>query len=168
MDPRDEPAWTTHARRIIPGQDIVINRDEDPEEGDMGLVTREKGNAEKTVSSEDSQGSYSSRTAGQGEAYEMDQRGRVDSRNSRSSQVFEDDDGDDDGARTPPLAEYREGHHLIVERKVADSEEVSEPCDSADIRSMSKSYGITFTTRKRMNERFSGILAGCKRMKWND
>lgn len=39
MDTRrdNEPAWTTHARRINPGQEIRVNRDDDPEEGDMGV-----------------------------------------------------------------------------------------------------------------------------------
>jgi hypothetical protein len=116
MDRRDEPAWTTHARRVIPGQDIVVNRDEDPEDGDLGLIAREK--AVGNDNSGDSQGSSSSRTAGRGEAYEMDGLSKDD---SNSQAIADDDEGD----RTPPLAEYREGSHLIIERKVKDSEEVS-------------------------------------------
>lgn len=85
MDARNnEPAWTTHARRVVPGQDIVINRDD--EEGDLGLRREEQSESSgetKPVS------------------YEMADR-----------------------SRTPPLAEYREGHHLIIERKLSNSSEV--------------------------------------------
>lgn len=36
------------------------------------------------------------------------------------------DTGDEDGGRTPPMAEYREGDHLVIERKNTDTGEVSE------------------------------------------
>jgi hypothetical protein len=117
MDTRrdNEPAWTTHARRIIPGQDIVINRDDDAEEGDLGMRSLTSP-AEKRLESEHSAGSSSSRTAAGNEQFEMAERARP-----RSAQS----EPEDDGRRTPPLAEYREGHDLIVERRVQDdSEEV--------------------------------------------
>jgi hypothetical protein len=38
-------------------------------------------------------------------------------------EVFEEED--DDGRTTPILAEYREGHHLVRERKREDSDSVS-------------------------------------------
>ncbi|KAK1925819.1 Sodium/hydrogen exchanger family-domain-containing protein, partial [Papiliotrema laurentii] len=117
MDTRrdNEPAWTTHARRIIPGQDIVINRDDDAEEGDLGMRSLTSP-AEKRLESEHSAGSSSSRTAAGNEQFGMAERARP-----RSAQS----EPEDDGRRTPPLAEYREGHDLIVERRVQDdSEEV--------------------------------------------
>jgi hypothetical protein len=123
MDTRNEPAWTTHARRVISGQDIVVNRDDDPEEGDLGVRQNGQRNdslREKTVASDESGGSSSSRTAGRSDAYEMDER----TGSRQEGERYEDDDDDNEG-RTPPLAEYREGHHLIIERRVGDSEEVS-------------------------------------------
>ncbi|WVQ85812.1 hypothetical protein IAT38_007980 [Cryptococcus sp. DSM 104549] len=189
MDTRgDEPAWTTHARRIQPGQEITINRDDDePEEGDLGirrrdtLTSSEHGNGillgqngEKLVE-EDSGGSSSSRTRhgngdadGDGEEIEMTEKRHEDEGNVRSGsgegrgtrrrererrrrdgEEVEGDSGDEtshasgsgsmDEARegdetiedgrggrgeTPPLAEFREGHHLIIERKHKDSDEV--------------------------------------------
>jgi NhaP-type Na+/H+ or K+/H+ antiporter len=83
---RDEPAWTTHARRIVPGQDIVVNRDD--EEGDLGV-------RQKTQHSDDSE------TTARDE-HEMTER-----------------------AGTPTLAEFREGNHLIIERKAGEGGEVS-------------------------------------------
>ncbi|OCF75432.1 Na+/H+ exchanger AnNHA1 [Kwoniella mangroviensis CBS 8886] len=183
MDQRgDEPAWTTHARRILPGQQITINRDDDPEEGDMGVRRRDTHhdgfNGEK-LESQDSGGSSSSRTVlhgediemreqyqgklepqqeepHEGEAAELGRRHSTDSRasgtsrrsrfsktsrrssvDSRGCHVEGTDDEQEDeeargdkeiddkaGERTPPLAEYREGHHLVIERKKKGSEEV--------------------------------------------
>ncbi|OCF39994.1 Na+/H+ exchanger AnNHA1 [Kwoniella heveanensis CBS 569] len=166
MDARgDEPAWTTHARRITPGQQITINRDDDPEEGDMGVRRRdthqdEIANGEKLASQSSGESSGSgSRTmqpseeiemtekrpsesprnhqdqAEMGEAAELGLR-RPRSRGSRrsfgsrrSSQDeaegrAEIDDKRGGGDRTPPLAEYREGNHLVIERKKKDSDEV--------------------------------------------
>nr|XP_018262109.1 Na+/H+ exchanger AnNHA1 [Kwoniella dejecticola CBS 10117]OBR84267.1 Na+/H+ exchanger AnNHA1 [Kwoniella dejecticola CBS 10117] len=160
MDQRgDEPAWTTHARRILPGQQITINRDDDPEEGDMGVrrrdTLRDNYDGEK-LGSQDSGGSSSSRTMQPGEDIEMQQaykpthNGRQNeahegeaaelgrrnsgenarSRTSHDERENEEEEGNSEikdkagGSRTPPLAEYREGHHLIIERKKKGSEEV--------------------------------------------
>ncbi|WVQ96326.1 hypothetical protein IAU59_003430 [Kwoniella sp. CBS 9459] len=176
MDARgDEPAWTTHARRITPGQQITINRDDDPEEGDMGVRRRDTHqseivNGEKLVSqsSGESSGSgsrtmppseeiemtekrptespqeYGQDQAEMGEAAELGSRrprSRGSRRSSRRSSVcstgsHEDGSGAEEaegraeiddkrgGDRTPPLAEYREGHHLVIERRKKDSDEV--------------------------------------------
>ncbi|WVF68853.1 hypothetical protein IAT40_003626 [Kwoniella sp. CBS 6097] len=181
MDARgDEPAWTTHARRISPGQQITINRDDDPEEGDMGVRRRdthqdEIANGEKLASQSSGESSGSgSRTmppseeiemtekrpsesprheqdqAEMGEAAELGSRPRSrgsrrsfgSRRSSRRSSVcstgsHEDGSGEEEaegraeisdkrggGDRTPPLAEYREGHHLVIERRKKDSDEV--------------------------------------------
>lgn len=121
MDTRNEPAWTTHARRVVSGQDIVVNRDDDAEEGDLGVRQDSRRNdSPREKASDESGGSSSSRTAGRSEAYEMDERS-----GSRQEEEKHEDDDNDDGGRTPPLAEYREGHHLIIERKVGSSDEVS-------------------------------------------
>nr|XP_019012994.1 Na+/H+ exchanger AnNHA1 [Kwoniella pini CBS 10737]OCF51775.1 Na+/H+ exchanger AnNHA1 [Kwoniella pini CBS 10737] len=163
MDPNaDEPAWTTHARRILPGQQITINRDDDPEEGDLGVRRRDTlndtYNGEK-LGSQDSGGTSSSRTmppgddiemqqaykpshhthreeTEEGEAAEADRRNSSDSGRSGRSHGSDEERGEEEaegdreirdkegGSRTPPLAEYREGHHLIIERKKKGSEEV--------------------------------------------
>ncbi|OWZ71203.1 hypothetical protein AYX14_03391 [Cryptococcus neoformans] len=166
MDTRgDEPAWTTHARRIIPGQEIIVNRDDDDEEGDLGvrrmdtLTSDSNGRIREKIEEEDSGESSSSRTrqgemiemaekrgparhgsqasqASQGEAAEEGERWR--SSGEESSDLANDpetqreveegmeevEDKEGGGRRTPPLAKYREGNHLIVERKVKDSDEV--------------------------------------------
>lgn len=166
MDTRgDEPAWTTHARRIIPGQEIIVNRDDDDEEGDLGvrrmdtLTSDSNGRIREKIEEEDSGESSSSRTrqgemiemtdkrgpachgsqasqASQGEAAEEGERWR--SSGEESSDLANDpetqreveegmeevEDKEGGGRRTPPLAKYREGSHLIVERKVKDSDEV--------------------------------------------
>lgn len=120
MDPRsDEPAWTSHARRIQPGQQIRINRDDDMDEaGDIGLRP-------KPASPEDaSTGSSSSRSRpAENEDMEMQER-------RHASATMQEDDAEtnrneaQDGRRTPPLAEYREGNHLIIERQRSNGSEV--------------------------------------------
>ncbi|KAK8858818.1 hypothetical protein IAR55_003048 [Kwoniella newhampshirensis] len=156
MDARgDEPAWTTHARRIQPGQEITINRDDDPEEGDLSIRRRDtldgSAHGEKLVE-EDSGGSSSSRTR-HGDDIEMQEKrpahggdkeggvhhggegnGGADGERTSlhsDSERAEEEEGDDEiddtrggGRNTPPLAEFREGHHLIIERRRKGSDEV--------------------------------------------
>ena len=136
MDNRrdDLPAWTTHARRILPGQEIRINRDDDAEEGDLGMRGREKPvETEDDGDADGSGGSSDSRTLGRIDDIEMQKRGSSGSDeavNDREGEQNEEAEGEreieeDAGERTPPLAEYREGPHLIIERKRGDGEEVS-------------------------------------------
>lgn len=131
-DRRDEPAWTTHARRILPGQQIRINRDDDAEEGDLGIrrfptesVTGEKLPAGEGSSGESGTGSGSSRR----EEIEMQERASVEEHEQEAeytTPVREDRGRTDseEGRRTPPLAEYREGHHLVIERRRGSGDEV--------------------------------------------
>lgn len=169
MDTRgDEPAWTTHARRIIPGQEIIVNRDDDDEEGDLGVRRKDtftsetNGRIKEKIEEEDSGESSSSRTR-QGEMIEMKEKRDPSRRGSRGSQASQASQGEaaeegerwrssgeersdvandpetqremeegreeirdkeGGGRRTPTLAKYREGNHLIVERKIKDSDEV--------------------------------------------
>ncbi|WVQ70777.1 hypothetical protein IAR50_000299 [Cryptococcus sp. DSM 104548] len=153
MDTRgDEPAWTTHARRVVPGQDIVINRDDDDEEGDLGIVRRDtlhdqgNGHLGEKIVEEESGGSSSSggrpgedielvekrrrpsRGTEEEETVELEPRRSQESAKSESEKALENE-GDElihrgEGSSTPPLAEYREGHHLVIERKAKDSDEV--------------------------------------------
>lgn len=102
----NEPAWTTHTTRLHPGGDVVVNRDD--EEGDIGMQShlhREK--------SREGRGSGS---------------GGSDSSNTRADRLdMKDEDGSPDQMasdppiRTPPLAVYREGHDLVLERRRKDT-----------------------------------------------
>ena len=122
------PAWTTHARRLIPGQSIRVNRDDDPEEGDLGLGRHDQeSNAREKLSNpssnDDSAGSSSSQTMN--EKIEMRQRGRrfQETEGEEAHGATEEEREMDDeehvggGRRTPPLNEYREGHDLVIERQ---------------------------------------------------
>ena len=146
MDTRrdDEPAWTTHARRITPGDIIRINRDDDAEEGDMGLRSRVDSTLEKRNGIADAEdgsgGSSSSQTAAQreeGDGLQMRERRRRVSPSLNSEEAREEEEeaeegerqiqsGESGGRETPPLAQYREGNHLIIERRRNDSDEVGQ------------------------------------------
>ncbi|KAK4687881.1 sodium/hydrogen antiporter, partial [Tremellales sp. Uapishka_1] len=133
----DEPAWTSHARRIQPGQAITINRDDDPEEGDLGMrrthtiTSMEEPVNEKERQGGSSGGSSSSNTMAVGENIEMSEKKREGSGSSgpaADEEAIADDEeeaeDDENGRDTPPLAQYREGHHLVIERKGGEGEEV--------------------------------------------
>jgi len=118
------PAWTTHARRLVPGQSIRVNRDDDPEEGDLGMGVHEhESNAREKLSNpsstEDSAGSST-----MNEKYEMRQRGRRQQTEGEEAHGATEEEREEDdeehvggGRRTPPMNEYREGHDLIIERQ---------------------------------------------------
>ena len=142
MDTRrdDEPAWTTHARRILPGQEVRINRDDDAEEGDLGMRQREK---PIEMEEDASGGSSDSRTLGRTDDIEMQKPWSSGSEEAENSQGAKDEEAkgdreieEDAGERTPPLAEYREGPHLIIERKRGDGEEVSFQSGHVDVKLM--------------------------------
>ena len=121
------PAWTTHARRLVPGQSIRVNRDDDPEEGDLGMGRHDQeSNAREKLSNpsstEDSAGSSSSQTMN--EKIEMRQRGRKQQTEGEEAHGATEEEREEDdeehvggGRRTPPMNEYREGHDLIIERQ---------------------------------------------------
>lgn len=121
------PAWTTHARRLVPGQSIRVNRDDDPEEGDLGMgLHDQESNAREKLSNpsstEDSAGSSSSQTMN--EKIEMRQRGRKQQTEGEEAHGATEEEREEDdeehvggGRRTPPMNEYREGHDLIIERQ---------------------------------------------------
>jgi len=169
MDTRrdDEPAWTTHARRIQPGQKIVINRDEDPEEGDLGMRMGEKAvNSEQPSSpvEDESGGSSSSRTAAGREVMEKSESRQLDSDEERSlHEEREAADGEDvmrdepqGGRSTPPLAQYREGNHLIIERRRGSGHEVgSEMSFHAD--SLGRGRGYPKQIRKGERDREADV-----------
>jgi hypothetical protein len=118
------PAWTTHARRLVPGQSIRVNRDDDPEEGDLGMGRHDQeSNAREKLSNpsstEDSAGSST-----MNEKYEMRQRGRKQQTEGEEAHGATEEEREEDdeehvggGRRTPPMNEYREGHDLVIERQ---------------------------------------------------
>lgn len=124
----------------------MINRDDDAEEGDLGLRRRDttldepvKEKKRPQIGSDDSGGSSSSRTVAiTGEENEKKQPESGIDEEKREPSNRQEGDGDDDaigdanadedvydGSRTPPLAQFREGDHLIIERRTGDDGEVS-------------------------------------------
>ncbi|TXT15977.1 hypothetical protein VHUM_00480 [Vanrija humicola] len=93
MDTRggNEPAWTTHTTRMEPGQQVVINRDD--EEGDVGLAHQLR-NRRIHVTGDDGINDGKNRSNDDSEEIELERRGTP---------------------RTPPLAGYREGDDLVME-----------------------------------------------------
>ncbi|WVQ88108.1 hypothetical protein IAS59_001842 [Cryptococcus gattii] len=150
---------------IVTRQEIIVNRDDDDEEGDLGVRRKDtftseaNGRIKEKIEEEDSGESSSSRTR-QGEVIEMKEKRDPSRRGSRGSQASQGEaaeegerwrssgegssdvandpetqreveegreeirDKEGGGRRTPTLAKYREGNHLIVERKIKDSDEV--------------------------------------------
>lgn len=146
MDSRrdNEPAWTTHARRIVPGQQIVVNRDDD-EEGDMGLRRNHEKRGELSEKNGSGQSSQDSSETRAGSSTRRDDIEMTEKRRSRDGEDDEErrdednggargeragsheGDGDseeEDGRRTPRLAEYREGNDLVIERRRSRGDEV--------------------------------------------
>lgn len=119
----NQPAWTSQVRHVQPGQSIIVNRDEDPEEGDAGVRQTEKlGHSSTGESSSD-------RT--RRDDIEMREKSQRSSRDSGEDEqegsegaIGERAGEDDNEPGTPPVAEYREGDDLIIERK-RKGEEVS-------------------------------------------
>lgn len=126
----NQPAWTSQVRHVQPGQSIIVNRDEDGEDGDIGLnrSSPDDSLAREKLGQSSTGESSSDRTRG-GEEMEMSER--------RSQPDAEDDEeveggaigeraakdklnGSDDGS----VNEYREGNDLIVERKREGGQEV--------------------------------------------
>lgn len=136
---REQPAWTTHTRRVRPGESITVNRDEDDAEaGDVGLRRTDGDEREKVLDSETTGSGSESLGRSQGEMSEKRAEGYVrrDGRERDEAEEEQDrlgetgeragrDTGREGGRRTPPVAEYREGDHLVIERTNDDTGEVS-------------------------------------------
>ncbi|KAH9949860.1 Sodium/hydrogen exchanger family-domain-containing protein [Amylocystis lapponica] len=101
------PEWTTHTRRVMPGEDIVINRDSEMERGTLSAVPIVE--KPEDSSSQDEKGEGSSSQAQDEEAT------RTDGSDMRSEPV-------PDGKETE--TEWREGPHRIIERRAGPGEEV--------------------------------------------
>ncbi|OSX59762.1 hypothetical protein POSPLADRAFT_1149335 [Postia placenta MAD-698-R-SB12] len=105
---RQLPEWTTHTRRVIPGEDIVINRDRAMEEGALAPD-------EKRAQSERTDGSMTPDKEGTS-SQSQDEATRPDGTDMR-------DENPPDGDET--LQEWQEGPDRVVERRRGPGEEVS-------------------------------------------
>jgi hypothetical protein len=129
-DTHNQPAWASQIRHVKPGQPIIINRDEDGEEGDVGLARSSPPDSiarEKLANSGESSSEGTRR-----EEMEMDEKRASGSEDAEAEQekpggaVAERSmDDDDNSPGTPRFAEYREGDDLIIERRKASSGDVS-------------------------------------------
>jgi hypothetical protein len=129
----NQPAWTSQVRHVQPGQSIIVNRDEDPEDGDVGLNrTSPEGSAREKLGQSSTGGSSDDRT--RRDDMEMSEKKRTSS--DGDVELDEEADGgapgeraghDDNEPGTPPVARYREGNDLIIERKRGGGEEVGYP-----------------------------------------
>lgn len=143
----DEPAWATHAQRLRPGESIRINRDDDVDLADDGVTDRGDVNivtTEKDLSRSQSN-SLGSQTAAGSSAEQNDhvcqegggERADVEAMENGTYEPEQDiseananEEFDDlaalngEGRTTPILAEYKEGSHLVRERKKSDASSV--------------------------------------------
>ena len=144
----DEPAWATHARRLRPGESIRVNRDDDQDVADDGVTDRGEAmviSSQKQLSRSQSN-SLGSQTAvdsspeqaeqcqtggGEREDIEAMENGTYQPNPETRSEAEQEeeeylpDEHGVDGRTTPILAEYREGNHLVRERKNHDTDSVS-------------------------------------------
>jgi hypothetical protein len=146
----DEPAWATHAQRLRPGESIRINRDDDVDLADDGVTDRgdvDVLTTEKTLSRSQSNSLGSQTVGGSGSSAGQNDQICQDGGGERADVVamengtyepeqdisdahtkegeFDDLAAiDDEGRTTPILAEYKEGTHLVRERKKSDASSV--------------------------------------------
>ncbi|CCM01172.1 uncharacterized protein FIBRA_03220 [Fibroporia radiculosa] len=111
---RSLPEWTTHTRPVIPGQDIIINRDSEMERGTLPPNEKESRSDEfemresSTTQDEKEEGSSASRS--QEEAAR-----RPDGTDIRDENL-------PDGSEV--IQEWQEGPHRIIERRIGPGNEV--------------------------------------------
>lgn len=116
------PEWTTHTRRVVRAEDIIINRDSEMERG--SLPPDEK----RLSSRHDSLTAVEQRGEGSAVSDEKAEESPTTSREQDEYARTEEGGGDVRG-ETPPdgtevMAEWKEGHDRIVERRAGPGEEV--------------------------------------------
>lgn len=169
---RPEPAWLSGVNRIIPGQIIRINRDDDDLEKGSHAGRRAEGELDDDLTAEEKEemrrsererelagGSASSssgsstalkgRTDGEmspeeeheavkermkeiaaedhnlsPDAVHEEAREEVEGEEELANESAEERQLESDGRRTPPVREFREGNHLIIERRLAEDGDV--------------------------------------------
>lgn len=140
----DEPAWSSHARRIQPGESIRVNRDDDDREDGAGLddgtADRGGGMSEKRRSSNEmattdttdsgttlaGSRQYDEKAGERADVDAMERGEYTGNDGEKQGQVTnEEEQSQRDERETPILAEYREGNHLVRERLKDGEDEVS-------------------------------------------
>lgn len=121
------PDWTNQAQLVERGSDIVVNRDADPERGDLPPDEKLEGSIRRGSDTE---------TGGTPEKVHTPENGSVetkrDAEDGKSGKVAkkkEDRAEVDTREEVPPdgdeiVAEWREGHHRVIERRAGPGEEV--------------------------------------------
>lgn len=151
----DEPAWSSHARRIQPGESIRVNRDDDDREDGAGLddgtADRGGGISEKRRSSNEmattdttdsgttlaGSRQYDEKAGERADVDAMERGEYTGNDGEKPSQGRkEDEQCERDGRETPILAEYREGNHLVRERLKDGEDEVSRLTHSNSLESL--------------------------------
>lgn len=105
------PEWANQTRQIQPGEEIVVNRDDAAERGEMGYD--EKRASAPTSVGEGSSGSVEGREHGTGEHVVS-----AEGRHGRMGVAFDD-------TQDVETTEWREGQDLVIERSPGRGEEVS-------------------------------------------
>lgn len=110
---RSLPEWTTHTRRVMPGEDIVINRDSEMERGT--LTVHEKEETRETYDQTEESTTHEEKEEGSSSPSQDDSATRVDGSDVR-------DENAPDGGEI--IQEWQEGPHRIIERRAGPGEEV--------------------------------------------
>jgi sodium/hydrogen antiporter len=150
---RPEPAWLSGMRRVVPGQEIRINRDDDGDDLEKGPMDREE-DRRMTPSGSGSGGSVRSGSSTAGNSpgdekstgfatakghdgqkkhssppprMEDESLSELENEAARTAthETATDEEMESEGRKTPPLQEYREGNDLIIERAYGENEDVS-------------------------------------------
>lgn len=114
----DEPAWASHAQRIIPGQNIRINRDDDV--NDDGIVDRGDVQLRENSNNATDTKSSSEATATTATAFQYEPGGEKSDADAMERGEYNPNgpanEDNNEERKQPVLAEYREGTCLIRER----------------------------------------------------
>ncbi|KAL7408912.1 Sodium/hydrogen exchanger family-domain-containing protein [Mrakia frigida] len=149
---RPEPAWLSGMQRIVPGANIRINRDDDVEKGPGDREEKEIGLSSDSTAGLDDRGEGSSNGSGSGsstrrngvtgdkkkdvggEEVENEEGGKMEGKTigeieaegerREAQETGSDIELEESGRKTPPLREFRQGNHLIIERGGDDGADV--------------------------------------------
>lgn len=175
----DEPAWSSHARRIQPGESIRVNRDDDDREDGAGLddgtADRGGGLSEKRRSSNEmattdttdsgttlaGSRQYDEKAGERADVDAMERGEYTGNDGEKQGRVTnEEEQSQRDERETPILAEYREGNHLVRERLKNGEDEVSQLSNSASHESSDLSQlTIPFNSTCRFKSKSSKTIS---------
>ncbi|KZT42628.1 hypothetical protein SISSUDRAFT_1058402 [Sistotremastrum suecicum HHB10207 ss-3] len=118
------PEWTTHTRRVIRPEDIVINRDSEMERGEAGKIILDKESpspTEKSPRAEHAREISDDETLAQ-EAKHHPTATPTDESPAESPDQARPDNPPDQDPDMPTTQEWREGQHLVIERNMPGEE----------------------------------------------